>query len=193
MQNTPEVVLYIATSLDGFIATPTGGLNWLERAEQEGQDYGYKDFYNSVDALIMGQMAYEQILGYDQWPYSGKSCWVFGQSLSSGAKEPDGVCVVNDHPAAFLAGLARSGVKKAWLVGGGNLVSSFANHQLISEYVISVAPVILGRGVPLFSGPGIMQNLRLEGSKNFDSGLVQMRYRHVPKMAQSPQELSALS
>jgi len=193
MKNTPEVVLYIATSLDGFIATPNGGLDWLASVEREGQDYGYKNFYDSVDALIMGRMTYEQVLGYGQWPYSGKSCWVFGRSLSNGAKEPNGVCVVNNHPAAFLAELARSGVKKAWLVGGGNLVSSFANHQLISEYIISVVPVLLGRGIPLFSGPGIMQNLQLEESKNFDSGLVQMRYRHVPKVAKSSQILSAMA
>jgi len=175
--NTPEVVLYIATSLDGYIATPDGGIDWLASVEKEGLDYGYKAFYDSVDALIMGRVTYEQVLGFGEWPYPGKACWVFGQQISNGVGNPKDVCVVSDHPETFLAELAASGVKKAWLVGGGNLVSSFANRQLISEYIISIVPVLLGRGIPLFSGPGVMQNLRLEAAKRYDSGLVQMRYR----------------
>src|ERR1044071_7730004 len=70
-----EIVYYAAASLDGFIATSDGGIDWLPPIEAEGEDYGYRDFYASVDALLMGSATYEHILRHAAWPYAGKPCW----------------------------------------------------------------------------------------------------------------------
>jgi dihydrofolate reductase len=77
----PEIIYYVASSLDGYIATPDGGIAWLAPFESAGEDYGYAAFYASVDALLLGSRSYEQVLGFPSWPYPGKPCWVFSRRV----------------------------------------------------------------------------------------------------------------
>jgi dihydrofolate reductase len=166
----PEVKLFIATSLDGFIADRDGGVDWLFA---DG-DYGYAAFFDSVETLIMGRRTYEQVLGFGEWPYGEKPTYVFTRGAPGG-----------DHPhVRFVSGDAGALVEELrgrssgdmWLVGGAALVSAFRELHLIDEYILSVHPVLLGDGIPLFERPLPRESLRLREELSFESGLVQLRY-----------------
>jgi dihydrofolate reductase len=169
-----EIFYYVAASLDGYIATPDGGVDWLSELEHADEDYGYSEFLASVDALIMGSATYEQVLGFGEWPYGGKPCWV----LSTRSLEPatPTTTITSQTPTELVAGLAERGVERAWLVGGAALAASFRSEGLISEYIVSVMPIILGGGIHLFSGPGPQEPLALVEAKPYESGVVQLTY-----------------
>ena len=170
----PEVVYYVAASLDGYIATPEGGVEWLAPFEGTGEDYGYAKFYASVDAVLLGRRTYEKSLSFGEWPYPGKLCWVF----SRGRLEPSaaGVKATAREPAEVVAQIAALGLRRAWLVGGGLLAAAFRSQGLITEHVVSIAPVILGAGIRLFASGGALESLKLAESRSYPNGLVQLRY-----------------
>jgi len=170
----PELVYYVAASIDGYIAKPDGGLDWLASYEGGDEDYGYAQFYKSVDAVLMGRKTYEQSLSFTAWPYSGKSCWVF--SHGSTKNVPSDVVVTTQSPALVASEIASRGIKRAWLVGGGALAGSFQSHGLITEYIVTIIPVILGDGIPLFAPSGSTEKLRLVEAKKYPDGLMQLRY-----------------
>jgi dihydrofolate reductase len=159
-----EILYYVAASLDGFIATPDGGIEWLRPFEGSGEDYGYGEFYASVEAVLLGRSTYEQCLQFPEWPYAGKPYWVFSKAN-------------RNTPSGVVAEMRARGIRRAWLVGGGKLAAAFRAEGLISEHIVSVIPVLLGAGVRLFDGPGPFEELRLVGSRAYDSGIVQLRYR----------------
>ena len=169
-----EIVYYVATSLDGFIAAPDGSVAWLQPFEGGGEDYGYAEFYASVDALILGSRTYEQALTFGEWPYAGKPCRVLTRRRRASAG-PD-VVLTDADPRSTAADLTSSGFRKAWLVGGGALAGSFRRDGLITGYVVSVIPVVLGAGIPLFVAGGPLENLRLVASRAYPSGVVQLTY-----------------
>lgn len=169
-----EVAYYVAASLDGYIATPEGGIDWLKPYETAHEDYGYAAFYASVDAVLMGSHTFEQCLTFDRWPYADKPCWVF--SARRYGRVPPGVTITNEPPAQLLAGLRSQWLKRAWLVGGGKLAASFAAHELIDEYIVAVIPVLLGRGIPLLDGAPLRAELNLVDAKRYASGVMQLRY-----------------
>ena len=166
----PEVRLFIATSLDGFIADRDGGVDWLFT---DG-DYGYTAFFDSIETLIMGRRTYEQILGFGEWPYGEKPTYVFTRAAP--CSEHPHVEFVSGDPGAFVEGLPRRTRGDVWLVGGATLVSAFRELGLIDEYILSVHPVLLGDGIPLFERPLPREGLRLREEQAFESGLVQLRY-----------------
>jgi dihydrofolate reductase len=145
-----QVVYYVASSLDGYIAAAGGGVDWLKPFEGSGEDYGYAAFYAGVDALLMGRRTFEHALALGAWPYAGKPCRVFTRKAPAGA--PAGVAFTADEPRAVVAELAADGHRRVWLAGGGELAGAFQRAGLISEIVLSVMPVLLGAGVPLFAG-----------------------------------------
>ena len=165
MAATPqiEIVYYVAASLDGFIATPDGGIDWLKPFENTGEDYGYGEFYASIEAVLMGRKTYEQCLQFPEWPYAGKPYWVFSRATGNTA-------------SSVVAEMKGRGIRRAWLVGGGKLAAAFRAEGLITEYIVSVIPVLLGSGIPLFDGAAPAETLRLVGTKNYESGIVQLRY-----------------
>jgi dihydrofolate reductase len=174
----PEVILYIAASLDGYIARRDGGIDWLASVERPDTDYGYASFYQSIDVALMGRKTYELALSFGDWPYPGKRSIVFTRrDLTS---ERDDITFTSAQPQAVLAELAARGMKRAWLVGGAELIAAFHKVRLIDEYIVSVIPVILGEGIPLFLPTGVEQGLELVDSQRFPSGLVQTTYRPAP-------------
>lgn len=174
-----EIVYHVASSLDGFIAAPDGGVGWLSPFEQPGCDHGLAEFFASLDALLFGRRTYEQSLTFGNWPYEGKPCWVFSRSPLGDL--PVGVTVTAEAPATVAAMLEARGLRRAWLVGGAALASSFRDAKLISEYAIAVVPIILGAGVPLFGSAGVPENLKLVETKTYPTGIVLLRYhRNVP-------------
>jgi dihydrofolate reductase len=169
-----HIVYYVACSVDGYIGPPDGSLGWLARFEGGAEDYGYAKFYGSVDAVLLGRKTYEQSLGFGKWPYEGKRCWVFSRQKLAAA--PAGVAVTMDSPREVVREMKREHLRRAWLVGGGELAGAFRAEGLIAEYIISVIPVMLGKGIALFGGNGAHEALTLVESQRYASGIVQLRY-----------------
>ena len=177
MQNNqhPRVLLYIATSLDGYIADSEGGVGWLERyaGRLEGVDYGYYQFYDSVDRLVMGRSTYDQVVTFGDWPYPGKPSHVFTSRQPEQSDNPD-VSFTDQSPAELLAELPAA--DNIWLVGGGRLVAAFREVDLIDEYIITVIPVLLGSGIPLFVPSGEERPIELKSVESYDDGVVTTHY-----------------
>lgn len=168
-----NVVLYIATSLDGFIADRDGGVGWLDRfTDPADGDYGYADFYAGIGAVAMGRATYEQVLGFGDWPYSDKPTFVFSHAPADGERLD--VTFTSGDPAEVVASLRDRVEGGLWLVGGGKLVASFREQDLIDEYLITVLPVLLGEGIPLFPGTQPEASLQTTAVRHFESGVVQL-------------------
>ncbi len=169
----PEIVYYVAASVDGYIATADGGADWLSPFEGD-DDYGYTEFLAGVDAILLGRATYEQILTFGDWPYAGKTSWVLSHHALPDIAER--VTVTADTPSDVAAMLDAAGVNRAWLVGGGELAGSFARKGLITSYIISVMPVMLGDGIRLLGRQGAPGHLVLESTTRMGK-VVQSAYR----------------
>jgi len=167
-----KLILYIATSLDGYIARSSGEFDWLF----SDQDYGYTEFFAGVDTVLMGRKTYDQALGFGEYPYKGTRGVVFSRT----PREPDAnVTFVSSDLASFVSELKRGPGKDIWLVGGGQIVAECVRHDLIDDFRLFVHPIILGEGIPLFV-PGLPERpLQFVRSQSFDSGLVEVSYRRA--------------
>ncbi len=170
-QEMSKVVLFIATSLDGYIASPDGTVDWLFH----DADYGYTEFMASVDAVVMGRKTWEQARTFEDVPFAGKKVIVFSRSKSD--SDEDRIRFVQGAPSTTIVEIRNSVQKDIWLVGGGDLIQQFIASKLIDEFRIFVHPIILGQGIPLFTPHSRKTNLSFEGSESFPSGLVELRYR----------------
>jgi dihydrofolate reductase len=184
---------YCAASLDGYIAEADDSLTWLLNYEgsfeadgaepgPRGDGGAYEHFYQGVGALISGATTYEFILDHlaedSEWPYKGKPCWVLSsRDLPVPKGEDVDVRIANDGVAGlFDQMITAAGERNLWIVGGGNVASQFADEGLLDEVLVTVVPVVLGSGKPLFDRRlpgGAMQLMR---TRAFDSGMVELRY-----------------
>lgn len=173
--------VFIATSLDGYIARSDGSLDWLPGSDGKGggEDYGFGAFFASIDTLVMGRKTYELARSFDEWPYQGKNVVV----LSSGFVQMPveigaGVTGTSASPAQLLQHLAAQGARHVY-VDGGRAIQSFLRDNLIHELTITRIPVLIGVGIPLF-GP-LPHDVALQHmeTKAYESGFVQSRYRVV--------------
>lgn len=170
-----RVILYIATSLDGYIATSDGSVEWLDKYQTDGEDYGYAALYDSVDTVLMGGNTFRSILGFGcRWPYAGKDTYVVSGSEWPGL--PPRVVVVSDDIASFLRRLKAAHGRDIWLVGGGRLVASLLSEGLVDEMRICVFPVLLGDGIRLFAGHAFVSEWRTKGVRAYPSGAVMLTY-----------------
>lgn len=173
-----KIVLYIATSKDGFIADSKGSVDWLPQTEAEtgGQDFGYHAFYETIDALAIGRKTYEQILTFGDWPYPGKPSFVFTrQSMKSPLKEIE---FAADDIKGFIRQAEKRKIKNLWLVGGNELIEAFYNQGRIDEFIVTVFPAILKEGIPLTTVEKGIRNGDLVKTKTIDfgSGVFQNHY-----------------
>jgi len=167
-----EVVLYIATSLDGFIAKEDNDLQWLTETEGEG-DAGYEDMYQSIDTTIMGKKTYDYVMkNSESFPYPEKKCYVFSNS-EKGSNEY--VEFVNEDVVEFTRKLKEQQGSKIWMVGGADILDAFMKEQLIDELIITITPHLLGSGIPLFKGKIPYQDLKLVNTQRYGQ-MVQMHY-----------------
>jgi dihydrofolate reductase len=166
--------VFIATSLDGFIARPDGSLDWLTGHDHQGNDYGYAAFAASVDALVIGRATYEIARGFDAWPYAGKRVVVL---THRGGEPRHGEELVAESAAAVAARLARDGCRRAY-VDGGAVIRQFVSAGLIDDLTISVIPRLLGAGLPLW-GDTRDTRLRLTACESWPTGVVQVRYERI--------------
>lgn len=168
-----RVRFFVASSLDGYIARTDGSIGWLFH----DADYGYAEFYAGIDTVVMGRATYELALALGPYPFSGKKTCVFSRSRV-GTRDEHAEFIAGDV-RAFVAGLRAQPGRDIWLVGGAKLAREFLTADLIDEYIVSIHPVLLGSGIPLFPAGGRETVLRFEGVRTFPSGLVQVRYERV--------------
>jgi dihydrofolate reductase len=168
-----KTILYILVSQDGFIADKDGSLEWLNPYRHiEDEDFGYNALYESIDGIIMGSRSYEQILGYGHWLWPGKSAFVFTKK-SLKVERPE-VALVHEDVATFMSQLqSKEQHQNLWLLGGAELIKSFAALALIDECIITIIPTTLGEGIPL-SLP--YENFELTETKECKAGIVQKIY-----------------
>ncbi|MBL1177292.1 dihydrofolate reductase family protein [Pantanalinema sp. GBBB05] len=169
-----EIVYYVAISLDGYIATLDGGIDWLPPLDSENEDFGYAEFYATIDGLIMGRHTYEKVLELGEWMYADKPCWIC--SHQSVVVERSEVILTDKQPKELVTELETQQLKRVWLVGGGQLASSFRREGLISEYIVTVIPVILGEGIPFLIPSPPQEQLRLIDCKPYTQGAVLLQY-----------------
>lgn len=165
----PQISVYVGASLDGYIARPDGGLDFLDSVSTEGEDHGYDAFYASCDVLVMGRETLEVVLQFPQWPFPGKRVIVC-------THRPIG----KRHDEETYAGplgplfdkLGAEGVKRVYLDGGATIRGALADG-LVDDITVTTVPVLIGSGLPLFGGPVKPERWRLSASKAFPSGMVQ--------------------
>ncbi|KPN97500.1 MULTISPECIES: dihydrofolate reductase family protein [Lysinibacillus] len=168
-----EVVLYIATSLDGFIAKEDNDLQWLTETEGEG-DAGYAEMYQSIDTTIMGKKTYDYIMkNSESFPYPEKKCYVFSNSEKDSNEYVE---FVNEDVVEFTRKLKEQEGSKIWMVGGAGILDAFIKENLVDEYIITVTPHILGSGIPLFKENNPQIDLILIDTKRYGQ-FVQMHYK----------------
>ena len=170
--------VFIATSLDGFIARSDGDIAWLLERDNSAEDHGYDAFISDIDVVLMGRGTFEKMRGVRPWPYT-RPVVVLSSTMSQSDLPDDlinKVGVANKGPEEAMRMLEIEGHRKVY-VDGGLLIQSFLRAGLISDMVITSVPVLLGDGRRLFGKVRADISLRLEDTKRFPSGLVQSRYR----------------
>lgn len=170
-----EIILYIAVSKDGFIADKKGGIAWLEKYNSGKEDYGYNDFYHSIDALVMGKNTYNQLLTFGRWPFAKKKSYVFADKDTQTTNRD--IEIVTTDVATFMKKIERFGTKRLWLMGGAQIIESFYKLNLIDEYIIAVMPEKLGEGIALPKQIFQAKDLKLVDTIKYpQSGIVQTYY-----------------
>ncbi len=169
--------VYMAASLDGYIARLDGNLDWLERQDTKGEDYGYDAFMDFVDGLVMGRKTFEKVLSFGTWPYA-KPVVVLSRTITQNDIPPHlskNVTVYDYTPSEVMNILGEQGWKNAY-VDGGKLIQSFLRQSLIKDIILSHVPVLLGSGIPLFGALVRDVNIQHVRTDTFPSGIVCSRY-----------------
>jgi dihydrofolate reductase len=174
MTKRRKIIVHIGTSADGYIARPDGDLEWLTSRPAPAGFYGMSAFMKSVDTKLLGRKTYEMSLRLGAKFDSGTI--VFSHQAPP-ADTPSGVEFVNGAIGPFVSRLRAQPGKDVWLMGGGELIASFLDAQAIDEFVVSVAPVFIGDGIPLIARRHRHVPLDLHSVERFEDGLVQLHYR----------------
>ena len=175
MTQPRRVIVHIGTSADGYIARPDGDLEWLTSRPAPPGFYGMNTFMQSIDTKLLGRKTYEASLRLGAKFGRKDRTFVFSRHAPSDA--PAGVEFVSEAIGPFLRRLREEPGKDIWLMGGGDLIASFLDARAIDEFVISMAPVFIGDGIPLIARRHRHVPLELISSERFEDGLVQLRYR----------------
>lgn len=171
-----KIILYISQSLDGFIADSNKSVDWIEgENEEHNSDYGYDNFIKNIDTVILGRSTYSQIineLSPDKWVYKGLTSYVFSNEKNEDTNE---IKFVNGDIISFLEKLKKQKGKDIWICGGANIANQCIEKNIIDEYHITTVPVILGKGIRLFSEDNSQIKLSLKEVRK-ENGLVECVY-----------------
>ncbi|MDA3947046.1 MAG: dihydrofolate reductase family protein [Helicobacteraceae bacterium] len=175
-----RISVFIATSLDGYIAKPDGNIDWLmeKRYKLEGEDFGYSELYDACDLLVMGRNSYEKVASFDEWPYPGKRVIILSRSLET-LPEPIGKVELFGGSVSELMETLRMENKKYLYIDGGQVIQSFLKEGVVTDITITTIPILLGEGIRLFGTLPKEKNLKLIAAQGYENGFVQSRYEVV--------------
>jgi dihydrofolate reductase len=171
----PKISVYIGQSLDGFIARPDGGLDFLHAIDTSGEDHGYFPFYETVDAIVAGRGTYDVVQAFPEWPWAGKRVIIctnrpldakHGEETHAGTLAP------------LMDRLGREGVRRVYLDGGATIRRAL-NEGLVDDMTITTLPMLIGAGLPLFGGTTAQERWTLVRHAAFPSGFVQSTYERA--------------
>jgi dihydrofolate reductase len=181
MSNNRQVMLFIAMSLDGYIAKPNDDLSFLSIVEKEGEDYGYAEFTANIDTLIVGRKTYDYVLkeiGATHYDNGQRDVYVITRT------ERPSVGRTNFYTGSLtelVKRLKSENGKNIYCDGGAEIVNELLKNDLIDEMIISVIPILVGNGTRLFKDGRPEQKLKLVNVKTFDTGLTQLHYKRADK------------
>jgi dihydrofolate reductase len=185
MRARRKIIVYIATSADGYIARPDGDVEWLNRRPRN-VDYGMGAFYRTIDTILFGRKTYDWALAY--WRKNGKKSGMFDTKVANyvfSRKPPKraapGVEFVSEPVKTFARRLRAKPGKHVWMMGGGGLIGSFLDAGEIDEFDIHVIPTFIGKGIPLLAPRHRDVALRLRSTTKYPDGVVRLRYEVRPK------------
>lgn len=168
-----KVIFYVAASLDMLIADEQGGVDWLKQFSDGKEDYGFHQFLDSVDTVMMGSKTYQQIFSFGSWPYQGKKGVVFTKQK---LEKIDGADITFESAISPQVTAKHKSKQNTWLVGGGKLFDSMRQQNLVHELQLFIMPITLGSGIPLFASSRMDPNFKLSSTKSFDNGVVELDY-----------------
>lgn len=169
-----EVVLYIAMSVDGYIAKEDGDINWLSVVDTPNEDYGYNEFISTIDTVIMGRKTYDKVLTFGiKFPHKDRKCYVLSNTKTG---KDENVEFYRGDLIKLIMKIRKENSKNIFIDGGAETVFELMKTGIIDKFVISIIPVILGSGISLFKSGSPEHKLKLTGCKSFNSGLVQLFY-----------------
>jgi dihydrofolate reductase len=172
-----KIIVYIATSADGYIARPDGDFAWLNRPPVKG-NYGMAKFYKKVDTVIMGRKTYELGVKLGQAGYPGMHNYVFsGKPGKEAPGVPSNIEFVNEDIPTFAKRVRRQKGRNIWMVGGSEIIASFLDNQQIDEFIIHVIPLFIGEGIPLIQPRHRNVPLKLLKARRYSDGVVRLHYR----------------
>jgi dihydrofolate reductase len=180
MKARRKIIVYIATSADGYIARPDGDVEWLNRRPRT-VDYGMRAFYRTIDTILWGRKTYDWVLRYNN--ERGRKGGMFDTKLANYVfsrkppeRETPGVKFVSEPVKAFAQRLRATPGKHIWMMGGGELIASFLDVGEIDEFDIHVVPTFIGEGIPLVAPRHRDVPLRLRSARAYPDGVVRLRY-----------------
>ena len=171
-----KISVYIATSLDGFIARKDGSLDWLPPGSEGNEDYGYAEFTSTVDHIVMGRNSFEKVLTFGEWPYDKKVIVLTSRDLTLPPELAGKVEPLHLSPRELAHEMDIRGAKGIYL-DGGITIQKFLHEGLVNELTITTIPILIGEGLPLFGTVGKDIKLELIRSQSFKNGLVQNKYK----------------
>jgi len=171
-----KIILYSALSLNGKIAKVDGSVEWLEHIPNPSKsDFGYYDFYATIDTTIMGNSTYQQVISWDiDFPYPTKKNYVL--TRQAGLSNTEFVEFISENPIAFIKALKAQEGKDIWLIGGGQVNTFLLNHGLVDELQLHMMPIVLSDGIELFEGIPSETRLELLSCKSYEGGVSEFHY-----------------
>jgi dihydrofolate reductase len=174
MKTERKVILYIASSLDGYIAKLNDDLSFLSRVQKEGQDYGYGLFIDNVDTVILGRKTYDWVMKQvKEFPHAQLDSYIITRTPRQDIGK---IKFYRGNLKELVLRLKQESGKNIFIDGGAEIVNELLKERLIDQIYLSIVPILLGDGVRLFKGGLPEQNLRLINSKQFETGLIQLQY-----------------
>lgn len=175
-----KIILYSAISIDYKIARLDGGIDWLDHPDYqlEGEDFGYQAFYDSVGYTLMGNNTYRQLLAMDiPFPYQNTENYVF--SRFKDIRDTEHVKFARGKVVDFVSDLKEKAEKDIWLIGGGQINSHLLQAGLIDVMILTFLPVIIGEGIPLFTGHDTQSRWQVMDVQSFENGFIQVTYQFI--------------
>jgi dihydrofolate reductase len=173
---TVKVSVYIATSLDGFIARKNGDLDWLPAGQEGSEDFGYSEFMSAVDYIVMGRNTFEKVLTFGAWHYDKNVIVLTSRDLTIPPELVNKVEALRLSPRELVYKMERRGANHIYL-DGGVTIQRFLRESLVDEMIITTIPILLGEGLPLFDKLEKDVKLELVKSESFKNGFVQNKYK----------------